>query len=67
MCCLTEVIHVRKCHMHDSGVTDLVVACLTLIGHLLCQCCVNQTRFIQLQGMHIAQSYLYVTISPDRV
>ena len=42
----------RKCRLCVSDVKELVIACLTLVGHLLCQCSVNQARFIQLQGMH---------------
>ena len=31
-----------------------------LVGHLLCQCCVNHVRFIQLQGMHRAIFGIFV-------
>jgi len=52
---LLEVIQARKSDLGDSaGVTQLVSACLTLVGHLLYQCCDNQARFIQLHGKHVS-------------
>ena len=48
-----QVIGARRSRLCDSSMTELVVTCLTLVGHLLYQCHVCHARFIQLKGVEL--------------
>ena len=62
-CWLAEVIRGKKSCLYERGVTQLLQSCLTLVGHLLYQCCENQARFIQLQGMHAHVCITYISVA----